>query len=253
MVVALEAEARPLIDHFRLRRDLAVSAFSLYTRDDLALVVSGVGKAAAACAVGFLGARLRPSAWINAGTAGHADLPVGTVRLAHKVVDADSGQAAYPPLILDLTTASAEVITVSKPEQGFARDALYDMEASAFFAAARRLVTVEWIQTVKVVSDTRTVHFDSKAVGDLMRETIPIIEALKGQYLQLAGELMSPLPYEVEVLGRALGLTWQQRRQLEALLRKWQATLAEPLPAEDRLLRWDGQALLRWLRQKLHD
>ena len=40
-VVALGAEARPLMDRYRLQRDPAEHAFHVYRRDDVGLVVSG--------------------------------------------------------------------------------------------------------------------------------------------------------------------------------------------------------------------
>ena len=50
LVVALPAEASPLIERLGLRRDMAGRAMRLYVGDDLRLVVSGVGKVAAAAA-----------------------------------------------------------------------------------------------------------------------------------------------------------------------------------------------------------
>ena len=49
-VVALAAEARPLIARYRLERLSSAAAFPLYRRGAAALVVSGIGKTAAAAA-----------------------------------------------------------------------------------------------------------------------------------------------------------------------------------------------------------
>ena len=72
IVVALPAEARPLLDHFRLRDKQHNTAFPIYRNTDMALIVSGPGKVAAAAATALLaGNRDTPatSAWLNVGIA----------------------------------------------------------------------------------------------------------------------------------------------------------------------------------------
>ena len=71
LVVALRAEARPLIEHFRLRGEPERSPFALYQGDAMRLVISGVGRVAAAGATAHLATRYPESraAWLNFGMA----------------------------------------------------------------------------------------------------------------------------------------------------------------------------------------
>jgi len=41
---ALPCEAKPLIEHYKLKKDLTVHAFAVYLNNDICLVVSGLGK-----------------------------------------------------------------------------------------------------------------------------------------------------------------------------------------------------------------
>ena len=85
LVVALSAEARPLIEHYRLERDSEARAFKVFRRDDVALVVAGLGKVAAAAATSFLHLAAgggRNAVWLNVGIAGHGSRAVGEAVLA---------------------------------------------------------------------------------------------------------------------------------------------------------------------------
>ena len=96
IVAALPAEARPLIDHWRLKREPNSNAFAIYSNDQrspaIHLVVSGTGKinAAAACAHLYMHCRPAHACWLNIGIAGHAARDVGTALLVHYVVDSAS-------------------------------------------------------------------------------------------------------------------------------------------------------------------
>jgi len=253
--LALEAEARPLIARFRLKRNLSVTAFRLYQNPQagICLVVSGIGKVRMAAAVGLLAAYASPTCWIDVGTAGHPDLTVGTVRLAHKIVDHDTGRAFYPQLLMDVPVATEALITVSRPLAGFPDPALYDMEASGCFEAARHFVTIEWIHALKVVSDNREAAFDKKRAGPLVETALPVLESVVAGLRALHGSLIEPLPLDVARIAAETRLTQTQTRQLEKLLRRWQALSPETLPPEGDLCRMDRQTLLPWLRRRLHD
>ena len=165
LVTALQCEARPLVRHFGLEASGAPGPFRVYRGGEISLVVSGVGRVASAAATAYVFARdgePRNRAWINVGIAGHASAPVGSAWLAHKISDQVNQRSWYPSLTFDPPVPLAEVVTVDEPEIRFERDALYDMEASAFFAIASRFSTGDLVQVLKVVSDNR-----DKPVSDL--------------------------------------------------------------------------------------
>ena len=159
IVVALPAEARPLLDHFRLRDKQHNTAFPIYRNADMALIVSGPGKVAAAAATALLaGIRDTPAAtaWLNIGIAGHAHHAIGSGYIAHRITDSATGTNWYPPQIHDLSMPTENLYTVDRPEDNYPAAALYEMEASGFFPVACRFSSSELVQCFKVISDNRT-------------------------------------------------------------------------------------------------
>src|SRR5690606_23929873 len=83
-VVALPAEAKPLVAHYRLRRRIGEEAFAVFENDRISLTVSGLGKPATAAAVGYthvLYGKHKHAVWLNVGVAGHRQAPLGSVWL----------------------------------------------------------------------------------------------------------------------------------------------------------------------------
>jgi hypothetical protein len=188
IVTAFKTEALPLIEHYALRPRAPRGAFDIYENGDHALVISGLGKARAAAAAAYLHActgERRGALWLNAGVAGHRDLPPGTLVVAHKVVDTGTGQAWYPPQIVKHTLPTATLYTVDRPEDDYTRDGLYDMEAAAFYAVAAGFESRERVQCCKIVSDNRAQpvsELTPRHAGELIRQATPqllaFIEAL---------------------------------------------------------------------------
>ena len=141
LVVSLVAESRPLIRHFGLREQRTARGFRVYHGDGMRLVVSGIGKTAAGAGAAYLGALAgagQHEAWLNVGIAGHAELELGEPVHALRITDVATGRNWYPPQILDLPGRGLRVLTVDRAETLYADDAVYDMEAAAFYATALR-------------------------------------------------------------------------------------------------------------------
>jgi len=157
-VVALDAEGAPIRKRFGLTEAVHSGPFVTYHTPDLShwLVVSGIGSALSAGATAFLAERSAAPAWalwLNVGIAGHGDAPIGTVYLAHTVVDRAAGQTKYATLAIKSPLPGCALHTVARPEAGYPAPVLYDMEGAGFYAVARRLVSAELVQCIKVVSD----------------------------------------------------------------------------------------------------
>ncbi len=268
-VVALEAEARPLIEHYRLERDDG-GAFKIFRRGDVALIVSGIGKAAAAAGAAYLHATLAPlrgdaasgerdAVWLNVGIAGHGTRPVGEALLAHKVVDRASGRAWYPSLVFQPPCATGLVTTVDQPEREMTSPGAYDMEASGFVATAGRFASAELVHCLKIVSDGPDTDIESltrRAVRDLVARNIPAIEAVVEACRPLSGELRrlgGEPPQLAECLER-WHFTVTERRELRRLLRR-RHTLApdQPLPLDGLAASARGKEINRWLREWLDE
>jgi hypothetical protein len=262
-VVALEPEARPLIDRYRLRRDPDEHAFAIYRRDGTALVVSGIGKAAAAAATAYLHLATGGeghAAWLNVGIAGHGRRPVGEAVIAHKVRDAASGRCWYPPRIA-ATGESDEVVTVDRPETAFPEAVAYEMEASGFYDTACRFASSELVQCLKIVSDgpdrraTQASPLppaccNRATVTALVEHRLDAVERLAAGCLELSAELRR-LEAEPPDFARCLErwyFTVTEKRQLSRLLRRRRTLAPEAtLPLDDLGVRARGRDVNRRL------
>ncbi len=234
LVVALGAEAQPLIDHFSMSPVSSGRGFRSFANGDsgLALVLSGVGRAAAAGAVAHLARDSTDPAWLNVGIAGHRSLPIGAARMAHKVHCVSSARSWYPPLVFEPPCETATVRTVDRATRDFPTDDLYDMEAAGFYEIAARFAPHELVPSFKVVSDNRarpaeTLTADS--IGSLIGDSLETIDALLEPLQRIAAELCQ-MRVEPSALGHLLQtshFTTTQRRQLRRLLRRWSVVCSQ--------------------------
>ncbi len=257
LVVAHRLEARPLIESLGLASAGRVGAagFETYSNEaGIRLIVSGMGKAAAATATRAL-AEL-PNAdhptdrhvWLNIGIAGHRSLPVGSSMLANKLVDAQTGQVHFPTLLLP-GPASGCLVTVNEAETEYPLEAAYDMEAAGFFAAARSAGPLELVQVYKLISDNPqhpTERVDraliARLFADKRTEIIDFCTALRclGDDYNLPRR---PSP-AIDKLLQSLRMSVSQQHQLRRLGQRLQAlgqssyllALADRPPASAQLL-----------------
>lgn len=260
LVVALVAESRPLVHHFGLREERTARGFRVYHGDDMRLTVSGIGKTAAAAGTAYLGALAgggQHEAWLNVGIAGHAELEIGEAVHALRITDVATGRNWYPPQILDLPGRGLHVLTVDRAESAYADDAVYDMEAAAFYATALRFSVGELVQCVKVVSDNRAAPPDSttrQRVSELMQSQLPAIEEAAGALGRLAADLADTLP-QLSGFDRFVErwhFTVSQEHQLRSLLQQWAARAPDRPIWTDSLNRCpSAKSVLAELRQGL--
>ena len=191
LVTALQAEARPLIAHYKLQA-IQGHAFRLYTGNGLRLIVSGIGKVAAAGAVAYQCALLdnSPSAWLNVGIAGHANKEVGSALLAHKITDTTNGKTFYPIFTAAPACPTSPLYTVDQAETAYATDCAYDLEASAFFETAQRFTSGELGHCLKIISDNPQNpigNFDLKKVAGLVESQLECIGQVAATLQDLSG------------------------------------------------------------------
>ena len=155
VIVALKAEARPLVTRLRLRSRGQPGVYC-DGRGDITLSVCGVGRRNAARAVERLhetGDR-HPSAWLNVGVAGHGDETPGTALIVRKVLERSTGLRVYPAGPLPpAPSATTALCTVDEPETAYDVGWAYDMEGSGFMRAALRIGAAGPVHCLKVVSD----------------------------------------------------------------------------------------------------
>jgi len=243
LVVALAAESRPLIRHFRLSEDRSVTGFRVYRGDEVQLVVTGAGRVACAAGVAALAASRggRPadsvSAWLNVGIAGHAGHELGSGVHALSVLEAATDRRWYPPQVLRLPGHGESLCTVDVPETGYPGPYVYDMEASAFCATAIRFSTSELVQVYKVISDNREQGVDTverHRVRDAITGHLDTIGGIVSGLSALAKNLDASRPAldELDHILRRWHFTTTQQHELKGLLRRWE-TLSGGAPLMD--------------------
>ncbi len=184
LVVALPPEAKPVNRRFGMQRDNRHDRFPLYLGEELALVVSGPGKAAAGQASLWLDSILNPgpdAVWINLGIAGHATRPLGQAVYANTVEDEESGERWSVAPLPGPEWENDRLITLSAPDTEYARTGLVDMEGAGFFRAVSGFTEPERIHCLKIVSDNRTnpaSMINGKMVSQLIEERLDILDRL---------------------------------------------------------------------------
>jgi hypothetical protein len=237
LIVAIPCEAKPLIRHLRLQKQ-AYRSYNLFSRNDIRLLVCGVGKLAAASACAWLQGLTEQSvnqstdAWLNIGIAGHGFQPLGTGLLAHRISEYNSDRRWYPGFTFRPPCPSSALISVDQPETRYLDNALYDMEASGFYASCSRFASIELVHCFKVVSDNQYSgigDINEAKVMELIQAQLPtldvIIEQLRHSYQQLALQQQSPA--ELSACLERWHFSHYQTQQLRQLLIRRQTLMPE--------------------------
>ena len=246
MVVALPAEAKPLIAHWQLTRHSEVTPFSVFVSADQKhwLIQCGIGKIAAATAVGFL-AQLanaqRSDAWLNIGIAGSGSFKLGALVIAHKIIDEGAKKNWYPSQLFQgprlQLCPSTIVRTVDTPLEDYPPEGVVEMEAAGFCGAAMRFSSVELVQAVKVVSDTPedSLKGITKArVHQWIGDQLESIELVANELLALSNEVASLVfrPNHFDEITRRVRFTVAQSHQLKKILGRWEILLPDSTPVD---------------------
>lgn len=234
LVCALQCEAKSLIKYYGLR-GITDTIFRLYEKNEIRLVVTGIGKINTAAAVAYLHARFeerKNQVWLNIGVAGHAYAEPRDFFLVNKSEDAASGLRYYPAVLTN-KWKTAPLITVDQPEKMFACDALYDMEASAFFAVANRFSSAELVASIKMVSDNKASgvqHVNEAYVEALITQKLDDINGIVQHYQALQQQCINvqQLPALHQHFLEKFRFSAYEQKQLEKLMRKWVLHFPEP-------------------------
>ena len=257
ILTALQPEARPVIDALHLKKRSDIHGFPIFVSQDVTLIISGIGKQAAAAATAFLHGLQHgvtrqitqdntSSAWLNIGIAGSADFALEQDMLAHKITEQSNGATFYPTFCFEIPCASAEIITVDRPVTEYpcaepitssspqSHKQAFDMEASAFFSTATRFTSAELVQCYKVISDTpeNPAHTVNAAIAsEMIAAKLATIKQLIVQLQEL--ENSSPSTHQMLAVFNHVMKTHRlsvtQQHQLQRLLQRWALLTDKPL------------------------
>ena len=224
---ALPCEAKPLVEHFKLKKDLSVRPFAVYGNDNLCLTVTGVGKCAMSAGVAYTQALFAPvenPVLLNIGIAGHRSHALGGVFLIEKISDSDTRKNYYPPQVFKTACPTGSLQTASRPQLDYDHPYLCDMEASAFYETATRFASAELVQCLKIISDNQlspAENIKPPLVSALIAAHISALETLMAELIRLAGLITNPEPEWFAELIKRYRFTVSEQTQLKNRLRQW--------------------------------
>jgi len=232
---ALLCEVKPLIQQQQLTKYPGKHPFGIYANQQRVVVITGIGKVAMAGAVGYALSLFSgdPQAiLLNIGIAGHRRHPLGSLFLADKIIDKDSGKSFYPQLPFKVSCQTAAIQTLSKPLTDYHEDYLCDMEASAFYEIAGKFSSNELIHSLKIVSDnaqSSPAQINEALVVDWLTQQLEAIEKVISALLKLVQHLPASDDSLLQLLTRQFHFTSSNTIKLKGLLQRWQVLNA---PAE---------------------
>lgn len=194
LATALYAEAKPLIDHFHLKKSKADTRFQWFTNGELSLILTGSGAISAAVAVSHMLTRCGAGPqdlFVNIGIGGtrHRDWQQGETVLCHKIIDHHTGHAYYPDILIRHDLREGVLETFSRPVQKdqTVQGDVVDMEGYGCCAAASAFFSPHQVYVIKIVADPLAPDTVSpEQVSTLIGSHLPLLESL----LEVAGSLV---------------------------------------------------------------
>ena len=263
IVTALNCEAKPLIDYYRLSK-VNKKPFDFYTGQvnpvskqsvEMNLIVGCIGQLNTAMACGWLAAQsgLDRTIWLNVGIAGHKDNEVGRILRVCNVNDPITGFNHYPALTAKWNDDVSALMTSALPLSEYPEATLVDMEATAFFTAAGSCASSELVQSLKVVSDNQEESLERLNASLISQLIAAQIEKIVG----FINEMVKLFPiqstfHESSKLIEHLHCTVSQRQQFIELTEKLQSLKAFSKLFQDEIKQADSMKLvLQKLKQEL--
>ncbi|SHM56107.1 Nucleoside phosphorylase [Caldanaerovirga acetigignens] len=246
IVTAYHVEAKPIIEYFGLKKVLKNSRFQVFAGKEMALVESGPGAIASACATSFLltefKARSKDIA-LNIGIAGakNDNLKKGEAILCHKIIYNDTKRVFYPDILVKhnmkegvLETFDFPVVKGDYPAELIEGD-IVDMEGAGFFEAASFFLPPHGVHCIKVVSDYLERAVEPSFVLDIIGENLPLIEgfisSLESIHRFMPRGLSENEEKIIDKLAENLRLTFTMTHQLKNLI-QYYLSKNEGLPWE---------------------
>ena len=131
---------------------------------------------------------------LNIGIAGHKNYAIGSLHLANRIEDADSGKCWYPQIVIDTDIQSTGLLSLSQPCTDYCEQ-MYDMEAAGFYNSVSLFATAELCHSIKLISDNEqnpAGTLDRQSASALLADKLTPISQLMDALTQLARELDYP-------------------------------------------------------------
>ena len=232
VIVALQSEARPLIDHFALKPSNR-NRWRVYRNESMVLIVSGTGKIRSAMAATYLYSHsestdITNGTTLNIGICGSSDSnphKIGDLLVVNQVYDHGSQRFYFPDMLLHHNLPEAGLETFDSPvtREGTSTLPLVDMEAAGFFEAAGVYFSPDRILCLKIVSDYLGAErlsptIITKLVGSRIEEIEHLITDFKKIHVPQPLVLAEQDKRKIASLGKHLKFSTTQQHQLNTLV-----------------------------------
>jgi len=180
LIVALSAEAKPINQHFALRRVQPDGDYPIYRNGDIRLVLSGPGEQRAADACQSL-ISSDADYWINIGIAGHPTAAISELFQINQVDRKETGNSWTLLCQHAISLPHSRLITANKAISNYPENALYDMEAAGIIEVLAKHDQLSRTIVLKVVSDNLenpTTQINGRLVKSLINHHLNTIDKL---------------------------------------------------------------------------
>lgn len=188
IVTALQIEASPIIEYFKLKRDMTIDAYQVYKNSEITLIVGGIGKVKSAMAAVYLltsNRATKKDILLNIGFCGASNnkYPLGSLLLINKISDMDTERDYYPDVFIGKNLPHEALYCCSKPLGKNVlkdiRDFFCDMESSGIMEAAKKFTYAHKVVILKVISDYLTPeHLNKEQLKCYIQNQIPYVEQI---------------------------------------------------------------------------
>jgi len=195
IITALMAEAAPIIEHFKLKKDITNNTYQLYRNYDIVLIISGVGKIKSAMAATYLFSTYNSKErnfLINIGFCGtnSSKYRLGTPLLIHKITDVDTNYDYYPDIFIDSTLPREALYCYSKPVKkeniNTKEDIFCDMESSGIMEVSKKFTYSHEVVIIKIISDYLSIeNLNHEILKNYIKDNILYIEQIIKQLKSL--------------------------------------------------------------------
>ena len=227
-ICATFTEAKPVINYFKLRKNIKFNEFNIFNnlQTNITLTISGIGKINSACSVIYthLNFKKEKSLWVNFGIAGHKNYKIGKLIIVNKIVDNATKDKFYP-FVQTSINEQATCETYEKENFNY-RKTIIDMEASGFFFAAKKIATLEFIHSIKIISDNKNCRskvrkkdFISKIIGNKIKdiENFIIQVILFNKFFFKKKTLLN----KINIFLNKINVTSLQKKEIHYFIIKW--------------------------------
>lgn len=178
--VALGLEAKPIINYFKLKKDINIKKFQVFRNENITLIITGVGIIKSLIAITHiftLDEVNNDSYLFNIGVCGSDKFEIGKIILANKVVDSENNIKFYSDMIVEhsFIEGSLESFNEVINDKEKIRCDIVDMEGAGVAKAGTYFLDNSRIFIIKIVSDNLENNVDYRNIEKLISDSIFLI------------------------------------------------------------------------------